>query len=78
MIARILNWLFPSTLRVLPEDLHVILNYHERMHRLRPPLVESEAGPAISMMLYCPAPGRYIGLGHEVIKDWRKEVRKNA
>lgn len=75
MIERILSFLFPSTLRLAPEELHAVLDYHERQRRARTPSVDSEASPAISMMLYRPAAGFYVGLGREVIAERRVENR---
>lgn len=83
MIKRILKFL-----RLSPEELRTTLNYHERQERIAAPPVESEAGQAIRMMIYRPAPGKYVGLGRKVIADrricrpsneqWLDQMRVNA
>jgi hypothetical protein len=70
MIARLL-----ANLRLAPDDLYCVLKYQERLDRAVAPVVESEAGRAVTMILCRPEPGRYVGLGLTVIKDRRKEIR---
>ena len=75
MIALILAWFSPSRLRLAPEELHWTLSYHQRQRRMHPLDVESDASRAIPMMIYRAEPGKYVGLGNQVIRERRKNHR---
>jgi hypothetical protein len=56
------------------EELRASLSHHDRRAQHLPE-VESKAASAIRMMAIVAAPGKYVGLGHKVIKERRGRPR---
>jgi hypothetical protein len=56
------------------EELRASLRCHDRRAQHMPE-VESKAGKAMRMMALVSVPGKYVGLGHKVIKERRRRPR---
>ena len=56
------------------EELRASLRCHDRRMQQHPE-VDSKAAKAIRMMALVSVPGKYVGLGNEVIKERRKHRR---